>query len=80
MSQERTDTVQSIKILNIYITYYVCKYIHVLCLVTQSCLTLRTVMDRSPPDSSIHGDSPGKNTGVGCHAFLRGLFTTQEST
>ena len=22
----------------------------------------------SPPGSSVHGDSPGKNTGVGCHA------------
>ena len=25
----------------------------------------------SPPGSSVHGDSPGKNTGVGCHALLR---------
>ena len=25
-------------------------------------------MHRSPPGSSVHGDSPGKNTGVGCHA------------
>ena len=23
-------------------------------------------MDYSPPGSSVHGDSPGKNTGVGC--------------
>ena len=23
-------------------------------------------MDSSPPGSSVHGDSPGKNTGVGC--------------
>ena len=22
-------------------------------------------------------DSPGKNTGVGCHAFLQGIFLTQ---
>ena len=28
--------------------------------------------------SSIHGNSPGKNTGVGCHAFLQGIFPTQE--
>ena len=27
-------------------------------------------MDCSPPDSSVHGDSPGKNTGVDCHALL----------
>ena len=24
-------------------------------------------------------DSPGKNTGVGCHFFLQGIFPTQES-
>ena len=24
--------------------------------------------DCSPPGSHVHGDSPGKNTGVGCHA------------
>ena len=31
----------------------------------------------SPPGSSVHGDSPGKNTGVGCHALLQGIFPTQ---
>ena len=30
----------------------------------QSCLTLCSTMDCSPPGSSIHGDSPDKNTGV----------------
>ena len=29
-------------------------------------------MDHSPPGSSVHGDSPGKNTGVGCHSLLQG--------
>ena len=29
-------------------------------------------MDCSPPDSSARGDSPGKNTGVGCHTLLQG--------
>ena len=41
-----------------------------LCLVVQSCLTLCD-MDCSPPGSSFHGDSPGKNTGVGCHFLLQ---------
>ena len=41
-----------------------------LCLVVQLCPTLCDPMDCSPPGSSVHGDSPGKNTGVGCHAFL----------
>ena len=36
-------------------------------------------MDCSPPDSSVHGDSPGKNTGVGCHFLLQGIFPTQGS-
>ena len=36
-------------------------------------------MDCSTSGSSVHGDSPGKNTGVGCHAFLQGIFPTQGS-
>ena len=47
--------------------------------VTQSCLTLCDPMDCSPPGSSVHEDSPGKNTGVGCHALLQGIFPTQGS-
>ena len=52
---------------------------HGLCLVAQSCPTLCNSMDCSPPGSSIHGDSSGKNTGVGCHALLQGIFPTQGS-
>ena len=33
----------------------------------------------SPPGSSVHGDSPGRNTGVGSHALLQGIFPTQGS-
>ena len=40
-------------------------------LVAQSCPTLCEPMDCRLPDSSVHGDSPGKNTGVGCHALSR---------
>ena len=36
-------------------------------------------MDCSLPSSSVHGDSPGKNTGVGCHALLQGIFPMQGS-
>ena len=45
----------------------------------QLCPTLCNPMDCSPQrtGSSVHGDSPGKNTGVGCHAFLQGIFPTQ---
>ena len=52
---------------------------HVLCLVAQSCPTLCDPMDCSPPGFSVHGDSPGKNTGVGCHALLQGISPTQGS-
>ena len=34
-------------------------------------------MDCSLPGSSVHGDSPGKNTGVGCHVLLQVIFPTQ---
>ena len=50
----------------------------VLCLVTQSCPTLCHPIDCSPPDSSVYGDSPHKNTGVDCHPLLQGIFPTQE--
>ena len=44
----------------------------VLCLVAQSSPTLCDPTDCSLPSSSVCGDSPGKNTGVGCHALLQG--------
>ena len=50
-----------------------------MCLVTQSCPTLWDPTNCSPPGSSVHGDSPGKNTGVGCHALLWGIVPTQGS-
>ena len=34
-------------------------------------------MDCSLPGSSVHGDSPGTNTGVGCHALLQGICPIQ---
>ena len=43
----------------------------------QLCLTLCNPMDCSPPGSSVHGDSPDKNIGVGCHALFQGIFLTQ---
>ena len=43
----------------------------------QSRPTLCDPVDCSPPGSSVHGDSPGKNSGVGCNALLQGIFPTQ---
>ena len=52
----------------------------------QLCLTLYDPMDCSLPGSSVCGDSAGKNidvekkkkknTRVGCHALLQGIFLT----
>ena len=50
-----------------------------LCLVAQLYPTLCDPMNCSPlppPSFSVHGDSPGKNTGVGCH---QGIFPIQSS-
>ena len=41
----------------------------------QFCPALCNAIDRSLPGSSIH--FPGKNTGVGCHALLQGIFPTR---
>ena len=50
------------------------------CFVAQSCPTLCDPMNCSPPGFSVQGDSPGKNTGVGCHALLEGMFPIQGSS
>ena len=52
----------------------VCTVLGVLCLVTQSCPTLYDPMGYSSPSSSGHGNSSDKNTGVGYHALLQGIF------
>ena len=42
----------------------------------QSCPTLCDPMEYSLLDSLVHGNFPGKNTGVDCHALLQGIFPT----
>ena len=42
--------------------------------VAKSCPTLCKPVDCSLTGSSVHGDSPGKNTGVGFHFLLQGIF------
>ena len=41
----------------------------------QLFVTLKTVAHQAP----LPRDSPGKNTGVDCHALLQGIFLTQRS-
>ena len=43
----------------------------------QLCPTLCDPMDYRPPGSSVHRHYPSKNTGVGFHALLQGIFPTQ---
>ena len=38
------------------------------------------LLDCSPSGSSVCGDSPGRNTGVGCHFLLQRIFPTQGSS
>jgi len=45
----------------------------------QSCLTLRDPTDGSPSGSPSPWDSPGKNTGVGCHFPLQCMTVKSES-
>ena len=45
----------------------------------QLCPTLCNPMGWSLLGSSVHGDSPGKKTGVGGHALLQGIFPAQGS-
>ena len=43
----------------------------------QSCTILQRSQGLYSPPGSSPWDSPGKNTGVGCHALLQGIFPTQ---
>ena len=45
----------------------------------QLCLTLCDPMDYNPMRPLCSWDSPGKITGVHCHALLQGIFLTQGS-
>ena len=47
-----------------------------LCAVTQLYLSLCDPMDCRPARLLCPWDSPGRNTGVGCHALLQGIFPT----
>jgi len=45
----------------------------------ESCPTLCDPMDGSPPGSPGPWESPGKNTGVGCHFLLQCMQVKSES-
>ena len=45
----------------------------------QSYPTLGDPMGLSLPGSSVHGISQARNTRMGCHVLLQGIFPTQRS-
>ena len=56
---------------------YIYSYVLVL---SQSCPTLWNTMDSSPPGFTVHGDSPGQNTGMDCMPFFRGSSQPRDRT
>ena len=46
----------------------------------QLCLTLCDPMNCNSPGFSVHGDSTGKITGVGCHALLQESSQPRDQT
>ena len=59
-------------IYSIYYSIYVC-----VCLDAQSCPILCDPVVCNLPGSFVHGIFPDKNSGVGCHFLLQGIFPTQ---
>ena len=47
------------------------------CLVAKSCPTLQILHELQPSRILCPWDFPGKNTGVGCHFLLQGIFRDQ---
>ena len=56
--------------------HYIAMNVKVKVIVTQLCPALCYPMNSSLPDS-CPWNSPGENTGVGCHSLLQGIFLTQ---
>ena len=51
--------------------------VHIRAKSLQLCPTLYDLTDCSPPGFSVRGDSPGKNTGMGCRALFQRVFPNQ---
>ena len=58
------------------ITYQLASIIKV-CVRVLSCFSCVQLFTNVAWWATVHGDSPLKNTGVGCHALLQGIFPTQ---
>ena len=73
LSNHLCSVEESYALICLFLTWKFC------CVLSHSVVQLCNPMDCSLPGSSVHGDSPGKNTGVGCHALLQGISPTQGS-
>ena len=64
----------------IYIHIHTHTHMHMCCTVPSHSVVLDSGTPWSvAPDSSLHGDSPGKNTGMDCHVLLQWIIPTQRS-
>ena len=80
-----TTTTFTLMLIRVSEKLFVCLY-HYYCTTTtattkslQSCPTLCDPIDGSPPRLPRPWDSPGKNTGVGCHFLLQCMKVKSES-
>ena len=64
-----------ILLLYIFVTSFSNSFLKMKVLVAQSCLTLCHPMDCKPRRLLCPWNSPGKNTGVGSHSLLQGIFS-----
>ena len=71
-----------VKLPVLYSTFPLAIYLHKCCAVLSHSVASNSWWHHglySPLGSSAHRDFPEKNTGVGCHALLQGIFPTQGS-
>ena len=61
----------------VYIMVSISRELSALAVLILSVISDCIPMGWSPAGSSVHGDSPGKKTGVGCHVLLQGIFPSQ---
>ena len=68
---------KAIEYLSLFITAHLCTLLAYVCAKSlQSCLTI-IVWTTGPASLLCPRDSPGRNTGVGCHALLQRIFLTK---
>ena len=55
-----------------------CGVLSIVCVCVCFIRLVVSPVDYSLPGSSAHGNSPGKNTGVGCHFLLQALSRSEQ--